>query len=198
MSGLRGSASGLELEVYYSNIKKSAIKNELDLLECLKELLFNFNDSRETYSVIDFKNFDKESGVKFKINSKNSGDLITFPNSDSFQLIQSHFASDAIYNFDYLSDDLSLDVEYKIFDSASVIQNVTQKNEILNLELDSTGETWETKVILRYLDKNGDEKNRFVKDKISSGFAHRDEGLEDSVLGQLESLTKIWYSSIGQ
>ena len=71
MAEKTGSFYGLELEVYSTLIEKKSIKNEKDLLKFLEELLFDFNDYRETHAVSDSSTFGGDFGDKdFVIKSK--------------------------------------------------------------------------------------------------------------------------------
>ena len=94
MAEKTGSFYGLELEVYSTLIEKKSIKNEKDLLKFLEELLFDFNDYRETFTVSDSSKFSGDVGDKdFVIKSKVLGNLISPPNKKyPIQLIQCHFA----------------------------------------------------------------------------------------------------------
>lgn len=198
MAEKTGSFYGLELEVYSTLIEKKSIKNEKDLLKFLEELLFDFNDYRETHAVSDSSTFGGDVGDKdFVIKSKVLGNLISPPNKKfPIQLIQCHFASDAAYNFSYTNNTLPLDVEYKMFDDFKIITSLKQKNKIINMELNSTGSTWYSKVILRNLDKEGKEVGRFVKDLIPSGHCDRQEGHDQETLKKLKRLAEIWYPFI--
>jgi hypothetical protein len=181
MAEKTGSFYGLELEVYSTLIEKKSIKNEKDLLKFLEELLFDFNDYRETHAVSDSSTFGGDFGDKdFVIKSKVLGNLLSPPTKKfPIQLIQCHFASDAAYNFSYNNNTLPLDVEYKMFDDLKIITSVKQKNKIINMELNSTGGTWSSKVMLRNLNKEGKEVGRFVEGLIPSGQSDRQEGHHD-------------------
>jgi hypothetical protein len=193
-----GSFYGLELEVYSTLIEKKSIKNEKDLLKFLEELLFDFNDYRETHAVSDSSTFGGDFGDKdFVIKSKVLGNLLSPPTKKfPIQLIQCHFASDAAYNFSYNNNTLPLDVEYKMFDDLKIITSVKQKNKIINMELNSTGGTWSSKVMLRNLNKEGKEVGRFVEGLIPSGQSDRQEGHHDETIKKLKRLAEIWYPFI--
>jgi hypothetical protein len=191
----KGSASGVDFEVYYSDFKISSIKNTLDLEKAIKKILFDFNNYRETYPIIDNKSFLKENEDVFKVNSKKS-DLITFPKKEYFQIIQTHVASEASYNFNYFDDDLPLDVEYKNFENWNVVASVKQKNKDIQIDMDTTGATLETKVILGYRDQSGKEKYRFVAGQFAAGFYYEDEGLDDDVDAKVKTLSEIWYENL--
>jgi hypothetical protein len=198
MAEKTGSFYGLELEVYSTLIEKKSIKNEKDLLKFLEELLFDFNDYRETHAVSDSSTFGGDVGDKdFIIKSKVLGNLLSPPNKKfPIQLIQCHFASDAAYNFNYNNNTLPLDVEYKMFDDLKIITSVKQKNKIINMELNSTGGTWSSKVMLRNLNKEGKEVGRFVEGLIPSGQSDRQEGHDEETIKKLKRLAEIWYPFI--
>ena len=160
MSDKKGSFNGLELEIHHSLLEKKSISSETDLLKSLENLLFDFNDNRETYPVSDDSIFNRDVDNKnFEIKTKALGNLIPSPNKKyPIQLIQCHFAKNAEYHFNYIDNSLTLDVEYKMFDDFRVITGVKQKNKIIDLELNGTGETFYTKVILIYINKEGKEK----------------------------------------
>lgn len=195
MAEKRGSANGVDLEVHYNDFKLSSIKNTLDLGNAIKKILFDFNNYRETYPIIDTKSFLKENDEGFKVNSKKS-DLILFPKKDYFQIVQTHVASDASYNFNYFDDNLPVDIEYKNFENWNVVASVKQKNKDIQIDLDTTGTTLETKVILGYRDQSGKEKYRFVAGQFAAGFYYEDEGLDDDVDEKVKKLSEIWYENL--
>ena len=193
-----GSFQGLELEYYCAQHPLKSIKSEEDLFKLLEDLLFRFNDERDVFPVDDDLGFSGDVGDKnFKVNSKILGDLMP-PLSKKFpiQLIQSHVAKDAIYNFNYSNSDLPLDIEYKLFNDLKIIQSIKQKKRTINLEGNGAGETSDTKVILSYLDKKEKINNRFVANMVLAGFCDWSEGHDKETIDQLKKLSKIWYPYI--
>jgi hypothetical protein len=145
-------------EVDYSNFDSNSITNEEELFEILKEFLWERSENdTETYLMLDLK-VENKDGEIFKQNLKENKNLI-IPNPTKempFQLIHEHTLEDASYQFNYIDDKLSLDIEFQTYDNQKFLVDIKQNGKSCEYNFQGDGGTQDQFVTFRFLDKKGE------------------------------------------
>ena len=145
-------------EVDYSNFDSNSITNEKELFEILKEFLWERSENdTETYLMLDLK-LENKDGEIFKQNLKENKNLI-IPNPTKempFQLIHEHTLEDASYQFNYIDDKLSLDIEFQTYDNQKFLVDIKQNGKSCEYNFQGDGGTQDQFVTFRFLDKKGE------------------------------------------
>ena len=145
-------------EVDYSNFESYSITNEEELFEILKEFLWERSENdTETYLMLDLK-VENKDGETFKQNLKvNKNLLIPDPTKEMpFQLIHEHTLEDASYQFNYIDDKLSLDIEFQTYDNQKFLVDIKQNGKSCEYNFQGDGGTQDQFVTFRFLDKKGE------------------------------------------
>ena len=144
-------------EVDYSNFDSNSITNEKELFEILKEFLWERSENdTETYLMLDLKVENKDGDI-FKQNLKENKNLI-IPNPTKempFQLIHEHTLEDASYQFNYIDDKLSLDIEFQTYDNQKFLVDIKQNGKSCEYNFQGDGGTQDQFVTFRFLNKKG-------------------------------------------
>ena len=145
-------------EVDYSNFDSNSITNEKELFEILKEFLWERSENdTETYLMLDLKVENKDCEI-FKQNLKENKNLI-IPNPTKempFQLIHEHTLEDASYQFNYIDDKLSLDIEFQTYYNQKFLVDIKQNGKSCEYNFQGDGGTQDQFVTFRFLDKKGE------------------------------------------
>ncbi|MDC3158672.1 hypothetical protein OA524_02495 [Candidatus Pelagibacter sp.] len=145
-------------EVDYSNFDSNSITNEEELFEILKEFLWERSENdTETYLMLDLK-VENKDGEIFKQNLKENKNLIiSNPTKEMpFQLIHEHTLEDASYQFNYIDDKLSLDIEFSTYDNQKFLVDINQNGKSCEYNFQGDGGTQDQFVTFRFLDKKGE------------------------------------------
>ena len=145
-------------EVDYSNFDSNSITNEEELFEILKEFLWERSENdTETYLMLDLK-VENKDGEIFKQNLKENKNLIiSNPTKEMpFQLIHEHTLEDASYQFNYIDDKLSLDIEFQTYDNQKFLVDIKQNGKSCEYNFQGDGGTQDQFVTFRFLDKKGE------------------------------------------
>ena len=144
-------------EVDYSNYERNSIKSEEELFEILKDFLWERSELEpEIYLMLDLK-VENKDGETFKQNLKeNTNPLIPNPTiEEPFQLIHEHTLEDASYQFDYIDEKSSLDIEFQTYDDEKFLVDIKQKGKCCEYDFQGDGGTQDQFVTFRFLDKKG-------------------------------------------
>ena len=145
-------------EVDYSNFDSNSITNEEELFEILKEFLWERSENdTETYLMLDLK-VENKDGEIFKQNLKeNKNPIIPNPTKKMpFQLIHEHTLEDASYQFNYIDDKLSLDIEFQTYDNQKFLVDIKQNEKSCKYNFQGDGGTQDQFITFRFLDKKGE------------------------------------------
>ncbi len=145
-------------EVEWINHKKNSVKNEEDLFKILKEFLWHRCDRDvETYPMLSL-NISGQEGEKFKeIYKEDKGLLIPNPTKkEPFQFIHEHALEDAFYEFNYINQNLPLNIEYQTYDNVKLLLNISQKGEDCEFNFQGDGGTVDQFVTFRFLNEKGE------------------------------------------
>ena len=198
MGSKNGSFNGSALEWYCSEYQINEVESEEDLFKLIKKHWFSFYDDRNLSQLYNKSKFLDDTGNKnLKTRDKDLGDF--FPkisNKFPVQLLLINILKDAVFDFDYADNDSLLEIEYKRYGDFKIINSVKEKNKVLQLKFNDVGETTEAKLFLRYVGKDGNEKNRFVSHKLLAGNSDRSVGNSEEVLDQFRTIANFWYPHI--
>ena len=170
---MRYSASGSELNIYYSQTSIKNLKNVNDLLKEVREMHLNFDSNRETHPA-NIPSFSDEDGSEINYITNNKKDFL-LPNKDD--LIFGHYFiySDAGYNFESKKKIKEFYVNVYDFIGEKIYEDLTfdkKKKETIDLEIDGTGESAVEQTFFIWLGKN--------KKLISKAYDFSIIGFEDS------------------
>ena len=144
-------------EVDYSNYERNSIKSEEELFEILKDFLWERSELEpEIYLMLDLK-VENKDGEAFKQNLKeNKNPLIPNPTKEEpYQLIHEHTLEDSSYQFNYIDDKSSLDIEFQTQDNERFLLDIKQNGQSCEYDFQGDGGTQDQYVTFRFLDKEG-------------------------------------------
>ena len=145
-------------EVDYSNFDSNSITNEEELFEILKEFLWERSENdTETYLMLDLKVENKDGEIFNQNLNENKNLIIPNPTKEMpFQLIHEHTLEDASYQFNYIDDKLSLDIEFQTYDNQKFLVDIKQNGKSCEYNFQGDGGTQDQFVTFRFLDKKGE------------------------------------------
>ena len=184
-------------EVDYSNFDSNSITNEEELFEILKEFLWERSENDiETYLMLNLK-IENKDGETFKQNLKENKNLI-IPNPTKempFQLIHEHTLEDASYQFNYIDDKLSLDLEFQTYDNQKFLLDIKQNGRSCEYNFQGDGGTQDQFVTFRFLDKKG--KIRSVRSsKFSNLPLELTEDNEEKYIQNVKEVAKNFFKEM--
>ena len=195
MSTMNGTASGSELNVYSNIIKLSEINNEKELLKNVKDVHDGFDGYRECFPAeLNFSD-NKDTNISCKNSSASKSLLIP----DKSNIIIGHYFiyDDASYIFNYKKNLKSLSAKISDFKGYKVFEEIKDKKNHIDLELQTTGSPNEEQTFFIYLDNNGKECfeafDIYVLESNSSLLSQKDKEKKKK---EVKSFTKEVYSNL--
>jgi hypothetical protein len=184
-------------EVDYSNFDSNSITNEKELFEILKEFLWERSENdTETYLMLDLK-LENKDGEIFKQNLKENKNLI-IPNPTKempFQLIHEHTLEDASYQFNYIDDKLSLDIEFQTYDNQKFLVDIKQNGKSCEYNFQGDGGTQDQFVTFRFLDKKGEIRS-VRSSKFSNLPLELTEDNEEKYIQNIKEVAKNFFKKM--
>jgi len=184
-------------EVDYSNFDSNSITNEEELLEILKEFLWERSENdTETYLMLDLK-VENKDGETFKQNLKEHKNLI-IPNPTKempFQLIHEHTLEDASYQFNYIDDKLPLDIEFQTYDNQKFLVDIKQNGKSCEYNFQGDGGTQDQFVTFRFLDKKGEIRS-LRSSKFSNLPLELTEDNEEKYIQNVKEVAKNFFKEM--
>jgi len=184
-------------EVDYSNFDSNSITNEKELFEILKEFLWERSENdTETYLMLDLK-VENKDGEIFKQNLKENKNLI-IPNPTKempFQLIHEHTLEDASYQFNYIDDKLSLDIEFQTYDNQKFLVDIKQNGKSCEYNFQGDGGTQDQFVTFRFLDKKGEIRS-VRSSKFSNLPLELTEDNEEKYIQNIKEVAKNFFKEM--
>jgi len=184
-------------EVDYSNFDSNSITNEEELLEILKEFLWERSENdTETYLMLDLK-VENKDGEIFKQNLKENKNLI-IPNPTKempFQLIHEHTLEDASYQFNYIDDKLPLDIEFQTYDNQKFLVDIKQNGKSCEYNFQGDGGTQDQFVTFRFLDKKGEIRS-LRSSKFSNLPLELTEDNEEKYIQNVKEVAKNFFKEM--
>ena len=184
-------------EVDYSNFDSNSITNEEELFEILKEFLWERSENdTETYLMLDLK-VENKDGEIFKQNLKENKNLI-IPNPTKempFQLIHEHTLEDASYQFNYIDDKLSLDIEFQTYDNQKFLVDIKQNGKSCEYNFQGDGGTQDQFVTFRFLDKKGEIRS-VRSSKFSNLPLELTEDNEEKYIQNVKEVSKNFFKEM--
>ena len=184
-------------EVDYSNFDSNSITNEEELFEILKEFLWERSENdTETYLMLDLK-VENKDGEIFKQNLKENKNLI-IPNPTKempFQLIHEHTLEDASYQFNYIDDKLSLDIEFQTYDNQKFLVDIKQNGKSCEYNFQGDGGTQDQFVTFRFLDKKGEIRS-VRSSKFSNLPLELTEDNEEKYIQNIKEVAKNFFKEM--
>ena len=184
-------------EVDYSNFESYSITNEEELFEILKEFLWERSENdTETYLMLDLK-VENKDGETFKQNLKvNKNLLIHDPTKEMpFQLIHEHTLEDASYQFNYIDDKLSLDIEFQTYDNQKFLVDIKQNGKSCEYNFQGDGGTQDQFVTFRFLDKKGEIRS-VRSSKFSNLPLELTEDNEEKYIQNIKEVAKNFFKEM--
>lgn len=184
-------------EVDYSNFESYSITNEEELFEILKEFLWERSENdTETYLMLDLK-VENKDGETFKQNLKvNKNLLIPDPTKEMpFQLIHEHTLEDASYQFNYIDDKLSLDIEFQTYDNQKFLVDIKQNGKSCEYNFQGDGGTQDQFVTFRFLDKKGEIRS-VRSSKFSNLPLELTEDNEEKYIQNIKEVAKNFFKEM--
>ena len=184
-------------EVDYSNFDSNSITNEEELFEILKEFLWERSENdTETYLMLDLK-VENKDGEIFNQNLKENKNLI-IPNPTKempFQLIHEHTLEDASYQFNYIDDKLSLDIEFQTYDNQKFLVDIKQNGKSCEYNFQGDGGTQDQFVTFRFLDKKGEIRS-VRSSKFSNLPLELTEDNEEKYIQNVKEVSKNFFKEM--
>ena len=184
-------------EVDYSNFDSNSITNEKELFEILKEFLWERSENdTETYLMLDLK-LENKDGEIFKQNLKENKNLI-IPNPTKempFQLIHEHTLEDASYQFNYIDDKSSLDIEFQTYDNQKFLVDIKQNGKSCEYNFQGDGGTQDQFVTFRFLDKKGEIRS-VRSSKFSNLPLELTEDNEEKYIQNIKEVAKNFFKKM--
>ena len=184
-------------EVDFSNFDSNSITNEEELFEILKEFLWERSENdTETYLMLDLK-VENIDGETFKQNLKGNKNLI-IPNPTKempFQLIHEHTLEDANYQFNYIDDKLSLDIEFQTYDNQKFLVDIKQNGKSCEYNFQGDGGTQDQFVTFRFLDKKGEIRS-VRSSKFSNLPLELTEDNEEKYIQNVKEVAKNFFNKM--
>jgi phosphoribosylformylglycinamidine (FGAM) synthase PurS component len=184
-------------EVDYSNFDSNSITNEKGLFEILKEFLWERSENdTETYLMLDLK-VENKDGEIFKQNLKENKNLI-IPNPTKempFQLIHEHTLEDASYQFNYIDDKLSLDIEFQTYYNQKFLVDIKQNGKSCEYNFQGDGGTQDQFVTFRFLDKKGEIRS-VRSSKFSNLPLELTEDNEEKYIQNIKEVAKNFFKEM--